>query len=516
MTMPNLTRRTLLSASAVGLLTAPAILRAQMLFRAFPFTLGVASGDPAPDGFVIWTRLAPEPTDPHGGMPMQPVPLQWEVASDDRFKTIVRSGDAVARPELGHSVHVEIDGLMPGRQYWYRFHIGRETSITGRARTTPALSAQPTQLRIGVAGCQNYEQGLFTAYRHLSGEDVDFVYHYGDYIYEGRSRPQATDRTGLPIAIVRKHDAQEPFSLDDYRRRYAQYKLDPDLQAAHASAPFVAVFDDHEVDNNWAGDHDEEGAPPEAFRLRRAAAFQAWYEHLPVRRGALPAGDAITINRILRWGDLLQGHFLDTRQFRTPQPCGDGFRTTCPEVNSPDASFIGTAQERWLAAALAKRDRRWNLLAQQVMMMDLDRRTGDEPAPIYNLDSWAGYAQPRRRVLETTRGLGNVVVLTGDEHQNYAGLLSVDDKPVAVEFVGTSVSSGGDGQDVRPGIDRMLARNPNLRFNNDQRGYLVCTVGRDTWQTDFMVVDQVSAPGGKRSKRASFTVPHNTVALTQS
>jgi alkaline phosphatase D len=345
--IPVLNRRIFLGAASSALILAPSILRAQMLFAAYPFRLGVASGDPTSDGFVIWTRLAPDPLAGHGGMPMQPLSVQWEIGSDAGFKVIIRSGEAIARPELAHSVHVEVNGLGPDRPYWYRFTIGRERSFVGRARTAPLADEKPSQLRIGVVGCQNYENGLYTAYRHLSGQTVDFVYHYGDYIYECRSNPTPTTH-GLPIAPVRTHIGYEPFSLDDYRRRYAQYKLDADLQAAHASAPFVAVFDDHEVDNNWAGDHDEEGAPPDIFRLRRAAALQAWYEHTPVRTSSLPSGASIRINRALKWGDLAHLNFLDTRQFRTPQPCDDGFKPACRGVNSADASMMGPEQEGWL------------------------------------------------------------------------------------------------------------------------------------------------------------------------
>jgi len=506
-----LSRRTLLGGAL--LLGVPAIGRAEMLFRFDPFRLGVAAGDPAPDGFVIWTKLAPEPLAPDGGMPMKPVPLRWEVATDAGFKAVTAKGDAIARPEIGHAVHVEVAGLEPDRPYFYRFLVGGETSRTGRARTTPLPGTALAKLRLGVAGCQHYENGLYTAYRHLAGEEVDFVYHYGDYIYE---YPDTTVPLGYgQLPIVREHLGQEIYSLEDYRRRYAQYKLDPDLQAAHAAAAWYVTFDDHEVDDNWAGDHTEDDAPPELFRLRRAAAFQAWWEHMPVRRSSLPDGASIQMARSVRWGTLLDAHFMDTRQFRTPQPCGDGFKPWCPEVDAASASMIGTAQEKALVDRIGRGGVRWNLLAQQVMMMVPDRRrsfdTGTEP--VYNLDSWAGYGAPRKRLLDRIGGRGDLVVLTGDEHQNFAGEVRVGDVPKAIEFVSTSISSGGDGRDVRPGTERMLADNPGLKFMNDQRGYLVCEVTRDAWQTDFMVVDKVSAPGGVLSRRARFAVQHGTVRV---
>lgn len=271
------TRRELLLgvAGSTLLLATPGIVRAQQAFRAYPFTLGIAAGDAAADGFVLWTRLAPEPLEPHGGMPMVPIAVQWEVGADPAFKTVAAKGEALARPELGHSVHVEVAGLQPDRPYWYRFTCGRERSMRGRVKTLPSVGASVPKARFLVAGCQHYEQGLYTAYAHAAREEADFLFHYGDHIYEGRANPLAFDYSGNPKKFVRAHVGEEPFSLDDYRRRYAQYKTDPDLQAAHAATGWYATFDDHEVQNNWVSDRDQNGTPPEAFLLRRAAAFQA-------------------------------------------------------------------------------------------------------------------------------------------------------------------------------------------------------------------------------------------------
>ncbi|MFW2830906.1 alkaline phosphatase D family protein [Sphingomonas sp. ID0503] len=508
MTSLTLSRR----AFVAGSLAFPAIARAQMLFRFYPFSLGVAAGDPAPDGFVIWTRLAPEPMERDGGMPMQPVTVHWQVAEDAGFRKIAAEGDAIARPELAHAVHVEVGGLLPARPYFYRFTIGSEKSRTGRAKTAPLANATVDKVRLGVAGCQMYEHGYYTAYRHLAGEDLDFVFHYGDYIYESRQELSALSWSSIPV--VREHVGQEIYSLDDYRRRYSQYKRDADLQAAHAAAAWFVTYDDHEVVNNWSADHDGE-TPPELFRLRRAAAFQAWYEHMPVRRASLPAAGTIAMARSQRYGTLLDAHFPDTRQFRTPQPCGDGFKPYCAEVDAAKASIMGDLQEKTLAERIAKGGARWNLLAQQVMMMKLDRRRSfdTDPAPILNMDSWAGYETPRARLLNRIGGKGDLVVLTGDEHQNYAGEVLVGDAPKAIEFVATSISSGGDGEDVRSGTERMLANNPGLKFMNDQRGYLVCEVRPEAWQTDVMVIDRISTPGGALSRRARFAVPHGAVRV---
>ena len=507
-----LTRRSVL-ASGAALLAAPAILRAQALsFTRFPFSLGVAAGDPVPDGFLIWTRLAPDPLAPHGGMPTAPVGVDWEVASDDDFRGVVARGSTVARPELGHSVHVEVSGLQPGRDYWYRFRCSGERSRAGRARTLPAYAARPDRFRLGVAGCQNYQQGFYGAYGHLARTELDAVYHYGDYIYEDGPKPLGTASShGGSYQVVRQHAGPAIYTLDDYRGRYAEYKLDPDLQDAHAAAAWFCTLDDHEVEDNWAGDTDKRGTPPELFRLRREAAFQAWYEHMPVRPTCLPRGPDMRIARRVRIGDLVDTAILDTRQFRSDQPCGDDFKPACAAVFDARAQILGSDQERWLAETMRRSDARWNLVAQQVMVMALDRRTEDAPQPILNLDSWAGYAVPRTRILDGWKGRGNVVVLTGDEHQNFCGQVMDGDAAVAVEFVGTSISSGGSGQDKRPGTDRMMANNPHLSFMNDQRGFLVCDIGRGLWRTDYMVVDQVERRDSRLSKRASFAVERGAV-----
>lgn len=514
----KLTRRSTLRglAAAGGILSAPAILRAQQMFAAYPFRLGVASGDPAANGFVIWTRLAPDPLERHGGMPMQVVSVDWEVASDDLFATVVAKGSALARPELAHSVHVEVAGLLPDRPYWYRFTIGRERSTRGHARTLPLAGTALDRVRFGVCGCQNYEDGLYTAYRHLAEEDLAFVFHYGDYIYEGRRSPMPTGYDGLPHRFVRAHEGQMLYDLDDYRRRYAQYKMDVDLQAAHAAHAWFPVFDDHEVENNWTGDVDQENDPPEIFLLRRAAAFQAYYEHMPFRRASFPGPGGMAIHRRAKVGTLLDLHLLDTRQFRTDQPCGDGFKPYCAGWDDPKAQVIGTAQERWLAGALREKRARWNGIAQQVMVMPLDRRTSEAAAPVRNMDSWAGYNAPRERFLAGLSGLNNAVVLTGDEHQNYAGELRTRNgvgAAVAVEFVSTSITSGGDGADVHKGSDRIMADNPFLHYTNDRRGYVTCDVKADRWQTDFRVVERVTLPDAPVTTAASFTVEHGVPAV---
>jgi len=516
--LPSLARRQVL----VGLcatIGAPAIVRAQTIFVDQPFSLGVASGDPSSDGFVIWTRLAPRPLEPHGGMPMAVFPVDYEIAEDARFTKIIAKGQELARPELAHSVHAEVGGLQPNRPYWYRFMAGGERSNPGRARTLPQPGATRDRIRFVACGCQNYEDGYYTAYRHIADEDLDFVWHYGDYIYEPRRRSTILGADSLPIPLVREHVGDEIYSLDDYRTRYAQYKLDADLQAAHAAHSWWVTWDDHETDNNWAADRDQDGTPPEIFNLRRQASTQAYYEHMPLRRTAFPRGTASQIYRRADYGKLLDVHLLDTRQYRMDQPCGDGFKPLCVEAQTPDRTIMGTAEEKWLFEGLSRSRAQWKLIANQVMIMPLDRRTSAGGEPTFNLDSWAGYPAARTRLLNHVgqRGIHNVVVTTGDEHQNYAGELSADGgTPVAVEFVATSISSGGDGSDRRPGSDMILANNPHLKFINDQRGYILCDVDRQRWRTDYKVLENVRHRDAPLATRQSITVAAGEPRLTTS
>ena len=493
-----ITRRDLMAGAGATLLAAPAILRAQQLVTAFPFRLGIASGDPSHDGFVIWTRLCPEPFDDHGGMPIGPVDVDWFVYEDEGMKRIARKGSERAWPELGHSVHVELSGLEPDRPYWYRFILGRDKTQLGRTRTLPRPGSPLDRVRFAVAGCQHYEHGLFTAYEHLSREDVAFVWHYGDYIYEDRARQVNYNRDGSPATFVREHVGTDCYSIGDYRRRYAQYKMDPSLQAAHRALPWFTTFDDHEVADNWTSTVSPYQADPALFTFRRAAAMQAYYEHMPLRRSSMPRGGEMQLFRRARIGDLMTAHFMDTRQYRSPLPCRGGFEAACPDVAKPSVTVLGKPQEDWLLAGLHARGSRWNLLAQQVMMMPIDRRAGADEVSIRNLDSWAGYDPAREQLLAAIDGIRNVIVMTGDEHQNFAGEVRRDDgrgKAVASEFVISSISTGGDGW-VKPELAAYIrANNPCLGYSSDKRGYAICDVSRDSWQTIFRGVDQVSSPG---------------------
>lgn len=502
-----------LAAAALAVPIAPRLaFGAATNFLDYPFQLGVASGDPWPDGFVIWTRLAPKPLEPGQGMSGETFAVDWEVAEDRQFQKVVAKGTGMAWAELGHSVHVEVTGLQPARPYWYRFRCGGFRSVTGRGVTAPAAGAPVDRLRFGVVGCQHYEQGLYTAYDYLAREELDFVYHYGDYIYEGLSQPyQYSRHLDDVVPATRQVGTPDTISLDDYRRRYARYKMDTDLQRAHAATSWVTVWDDHEVVNNWASDVVKGDSPPEIFRLRRQAAAQAYYEHMPLRRSSLPDGSHIRLYRHLAFGDLVDMHVLDTRQYRSPQPCNDGFRAGCAEADEPGRTMMGEQEEKWLFDALAGSRARFNLIAQQVMLMPCDRQPGAED--VRNMDSWEGYRQARRRLLQhlNTSNIHNVVVLTGDEHQNIVGNVPLDDRNptgaiVASEFVVTSISSGGDGVVERETAKGMLADNPHIKLINDQRGYGLGEVTPKHLTMEMKVLDQVTAPGGKLSTRAKFAV----------
>ncbi len=465
-----------------------------------PFTLGVASGEPTPDGAVIWTRLAPTPLadDGYGGMPDHTVDVEWEVADDERFTRIVQRGIAVAAPELAHSVHVELAGLRPGAEYFYRFRTGGHVSPAGRTRTAPALGSH-SPLTMCFASCSNYEQGWFTAYRHLADEHPDLVLHLGDYQYE-----YAAGQTG----DVRRHTGGETVTLADYRRRYAQYKSDLDLQAAHAAAPWLAVFDDHELADNWAGAVPSEPQP--GFRERRAAALRAYYENMPLRRRSMPTGPDMRLYRRVRWGDLATFHMLDTRQYRDDQACGDEIGD-CAERFDPARTMTGAAQERWLLNGFARSRARWDILGQQVFFSQVDLTPGPERG--VNPDAWDGYTANRDRVVAglADSPVRNAVVLTGDIHSHWAAEVHerFDDptsRVVATELVTTSISSGGDGSDTRDDTSALLAENPHIRYFSGRRGYVRTRVTADEIRADFRVLPYVSRPDAPVRTGASFVI----------
>ena len=436
-----------------------------------PWTLGVASGYPHAAGMTLWTRLAPEPLA-GGGMPPAPVEVRWEVAADESFRSITASGTANAAPQWAHSVHVDVRGLEPARPYWYRFHAGGAVSPVGRTRTAPAEGVAASRLRLAFAACQQYEQGYYTAYRHMAREDLDLVVHLGDYIYDsswGRDH-------------VRSHGAPEPHTLEDYRNRYGLYKTDADLQAAHAAFPWLATWDDHEVNNDYANDRSQWLDPRAVFLARRAAAYQAYYEHMPLPAWARPRGNDMQLYASVRYGSLASFLVLDTRQYRSHQVCprpGRGGSTVvreedCAERLDPALSMLGRAQEQWLHQGLGRSGARWNVVAQQTLMTQADRRPGE--GADYWTDGWDGYPRARERLLASIAGqrVSNPVVLGGDVHMAAVADLKLDyvakNAPVvATEFVCPSISSQGPGYKR---VGTLLQENPHVRFaNGARRGY---------------------------------------------
>jgi alkaline phosphatase D len=484
-------------------------------FSANPFSLGVASGDPDATSVVLWTKLAPSPLEPDGGMKPEPVNVSWEIAEDEAMKTIAASGTAVASPKLGHSVHVEAKGLEPARWYYYRFTAGDAVSPIGRTRTLPAPDASPDKLKFAFVSCQNYEQGLFTGYEQMAKDDLDLVCHLGDYIYEYPGKD----------GLVRKHNGPATTkikTLADYRQRHMQYRSDPLLHGMHAACPWFVTWDDHEVDNNYADDRQEQqrnGTPTATsaqFLVQRAAAYQAYYEMMPLREQSVPEGADMLLYRKASFGKLAEFFVLDTRQYRTDQPNGDGLRSLNDAALAPTNSLLGKKQRAWLEAGLSASPATWNVLAQQVMMGMVEIRQSDRNGNEYqgySMDQWPGAAAERMELVKflADQKVDNPVVLTGDIHSNWVNNLRVDDRKedfpiVATEFVGSSISSGGNGSKEYAGLNQLLQFNPCVKFHNRERGYVRCTVTPASWNSDYVVVEDVLKPGGKVLTRASFVV----------
>ncbi|KAJ1684755.1 hypothetical protein LUZ63_020026 [Rhynchospora breviuscula] len=481
-----------------------------------PFTLGVASGDPEPDGFVLWTRLALEPLadDGRGAMPARRYDVKWEIGTDDRMRRVVRRGTVSAGPETAHAVHVEVTGLNPGREYWYRFRVGRWTSETGRTLSAPARGVMPSSLAMSFVSCSQFEHGWFTAYRRLAEDRPDLVLHLGDYQYEYAQGDYVADSGN-----VRDHRGPETVDLAGYRQRYAQYRTDPDLRAAHAVAPWLAVFDDHEVDNNWARFTPEHPEDQAGFRQRRRAAFRAYYENQPLRRTSMPHGPYIQAYRRRHWGELATFHVLDTRQFRDDQACDDGY-DACPAASDPKRSITGATQEAWLLDGFRESRARWDLISQQVFFAQRDSDAG--PNTVTSMDAWDGYTASRDRITKgfVDAGVRNPVVLTGDVHAHWGSDLYDDyaaDSPrtVGSELVTSSITSGGDGYDSPTGEHPWFPQNPNLRFWTNLRGYVNTTITPDSLSADYRVVPKVSVKDQPALTRATYAIEDRRPGLQQ-
>lgn len=488
----------------LALIAAPAIVRAQARGPRDPFTLGVASGYPTPDGMVLWTRLAPEPLT-GGGMGAAPVEVAWELAADEGFRQIITSGRSSALAADAHSVHVEPRGLRPDRTYWYRFHAMGVTSPVARTRTAPALGAALARFRFAYASCQQYEQGYYVAYRHMAARAPDLVIHLGDYIYEG----------SWGRNLVRSHNAPTAVDLAGYRNRHALYKTDPDLQAAHAAAPWIFTWDDHEVTDDYAADRSPHEDNPAIFLRRRAAAYRAYWEHMPLPQRMRPNGPNLRIHDRVSVGDLVQFHILDDRQYRDYHACppsgrvGSNMLEDCAARLDPNRTMLGRAQEAWADEGFARSRARWNVIAQQTLMAKLDRRPG--PGERYWTDGWDGYVAARGRLLRSmvTRRLANPVVIGGDVHSFWVGDIKLDfDDPrsptMASEICGGSITSNGPPQRA---TDGHLAENPHMRLgNSEKRGYVEIELTRARADATLWVVDDAHLQNSGISTLARFAV----------
>jgi alkaline phosphatase D len=473
--------------------TAPAPAPAPVDFTD-PFTLGVASGDPDETSVVLWTRLAPDPTQPSGAMPAADVTVRWEVSVDEAFRNVVAAGQTTASPADAHSVHVAVE-LADDADHWYRFRVGQHTSPVGRTRRAPATAAAAT---FASASCQSYEAGFYAAHRDLAAQRPDFVVWLGDYIYEAASDPTS----------VRPHGLPEATELDGYRLRYARYQTDADLQAAHRACPWFIVWDDHEVQDNYAGVVPKDGAP--GFPARRAAAYRAWWEHMPVR---LPPPTQLTadptaeyrIYRNARWGGLLGMALLDGRQYRSDQACGGrrlSLTPPCAEMADPQRTMLGAAQEQWLATTFATWGTTWNVLGNQTVLTDM--RVG---GAVLNADQWDGYPAARDRLLSGLAGTPNVVVLTGDIHATIVGQLG----ETGVELVGTSISTTSFLTRSYEPILKLLPDVVDAELGH--RGYFLHRVTAGEWRAELRLVGDATRPDSTVTAHTTYAIEsgQNTV-----
>ena len=502
-------RRQLLQAAAALAVAgwAPRQAASQPRWPDSPFALGVASGSPAADSVVLWTRLAGP------SLPAGPVAVRWEIADDEGFTRVAQQGVAQAAADLAYSVHVEAQGLAPDRWYFYRFIAGGWSSPVGRTRTLPAPDAIVARLRLAYASCQRWEHGYYAAWRHLRAEQPDLVLFLGDYIYEYPGSLNA----------VRGVEGGWLHSLDQYRRRHAQYKSDPDLQAAHAAAPWLLAWDDHELQNDYAGVHPGNAGPPVAdFAARRAAAYQAYYEHMPLRASAFGravAGGSLGLHSQQRFGRLAALHVLDGRQHRDPQVCTPAGRpgsgtfdpSVCPEWHDPSRSLLGAAQERWLEGQLARSaDVQWTVLGQGTLFGQ--RRRPGSGRLLWN-DGWDGYPHARRRLTNALQQLRapNPVLFGGDVHENWVGHVKADygsagSADIGVEFCGTSITSRPSNASVAA-VGARLAANPHFTFADAQyRGYGIADFSPERLEVGPRVLDDATRADSGVRTLARFAV----------
>jgi alkaline phosphatase D len=473
-------------------------------WRSSPFALGVASGRPRADSVVLWTRLLLGDEDRVVGT--EALRVQLEVFADAAMKRRVQTTEVVTDEARGHSVHAHVQRLQPSTDYWYRFSQGDAHSTVGHTRTAPALNADVRELRVALSSCQHYEQGQFIAHDEIAKQKLDFVLFMGDYIYESSNAQYA----------IRKHNGEEPKTLAQYRERYEQYKRDPMLQAAHAAHPWVLMWDDHEVVNDYANDQDRNYTDPQQMLLRRAAAYQAYFEHQPVLLGPdVNTPSNMRLYDQLSWGKLADVWTLDCRQYRSAQACRDPVRgggrmvVQCDELTDANRTMLGHAQERWLTDSLSQSKRQWKLVAQATQISSTSI-----PTPVgrsYWNDAWDGYPEARKRLLQTVvdAKLKNVVTLGGDVHCNVAANLRLEpNNPqspiVASEFVTTSITSRGLGD--KPAAVIRESNADLLHYRSDERGYSLITVTPSEVRCDFRTTKFPAGSEAGLKTQASYVV----------
>jgi alkaline phosphatase D len=482
-------------------------LRAAPRLGTNPFTLGVASGDPQPDGAVLWTRLAPRPAEPTA-LGDDDIPVHWRVAVDPHMRHVVAHGMAAAVARLAHSVHVEVEGLRASADYFYQFHVRGEESRVGHFRTAPERHEENDRMRFAFVTCQDWPSGYYTAYRDMLQFDLDLVLHLGDYTYEYAFDSTRRQGTVVPVGFT-----EETVDLRTYRLRHALHKLDPDLQAAHARFPFAVIWDDHEVANDYSGLAPEFALPSPEFTARRTAAYQAYYEHMPIReRDAKPQFRRLRIHRRLRYGRLADISLLDDRQYRSDNPCGDGESLRCAAALGSEPTMLGREQEQWLAEGLGRSRARWNIVAQQLLVAQLEHTTV-QPNWFWN-DAWDGYPAARARLLgDVVRsGARNPIFLTGDWHSTFVNDLKLDfgnpaSPTIATEFVTPAITTGGDGTPYGPYYGPMVPYNPHIKYyEGDRRGYFKAELTRSHAQFDLRFVTSVERPNGSGYPERSWIV----------
>lgn len=471
------------------------------------FSLGVASGDPLEDRIMLWTRVFPADTASTDN-----IEVAFDMATDEEFENLVASGIAEATAQLAHSVHVDVTGLDPDTWYYYRFRAGDQNSAVGRTRTFPAADAEVDRFKFVFASCQDFQWGYYGAWKNAAAEkDLDAVVFLGDYIYEMSLGDLSPDKSGERVWAT-----PEAMTLEHYRTRYGQVKGDASLRAMHEKAPWIITFDDHEVSDNYAGDVGGSDMEEPNSRDRRLAAYQAWFEHMPIRLPDAPAGasaddfDDLPINRAFRFGTLANMFVIETRQHADVPAC----RTTtgymadqgplCSATDDPDRSNLGEAQEDWLYEQIDKADAQWNILANPVMLADMN--IGTPEAPEYYRDMWIGYPSARERLLAkiVDSGIKNPVTITGDWHASY--VLDVqsdphgdDPKSVMPEFLVTAISSIVFPQDYRD-------HSPQVRYFEPLNGYAKVTVTPATFECTFCHLENVWDPDSAIASRSTWTL----------